>query len=173
LRQEFDRSFAQAPRVEIEHVEKLLAVRLGNDPYAIRLAEIGGLYADRCIMPLPTPVPALLGIAGFRGQIAPVYDLAALLGYARQAPPRWLILTQLRDPVALAFDAFEAHFVVPAEQIVKTPDETSAAPAATRPHLSEVVHIDGAARPIIHLQSLLENIQRQGNLPIRPGSDQS
>lgn len=161
LRQEFDLSFAQAPRVATGSLENLLAIRVGGDAYAIRIAEIGGLYADRRIMPLPTLVPELLGVAGFRGQIAPVYDLGALLGYARQAPPRWLILVRLREPLALAFDAFEAHFAVLPERIVSTSSDTPAESGAAHPHLCDAVRTDDTVRPIIHLQSLLDDIQRR------------
>lgn len=175
MRREFDLSFARAPHAETAHLEKLLAIRLGADAYAIRIAEIGGLYVDRPILHLPTPVAGLLGVAGFRGRIAPVYDLAALLGHARQtcqAAPRWLILTRLQEPVALAFDAFDGHFAVAPERIVKAPDNASA-PAGGGPHLRDAVLSDDAVRPIIHLQSLLDNIQRQGDVPVRPRSDQT
>ena len=168
LRQEFDFSFAQPPRAATEIPENMLAIRLGGDAYAIRIAEVGGLYADRRIMPLPTPLPELLGVAGFRGQIAPVYDLAALLGYTRQTPPRWMILVRLREPVALAFDQFEAHFAVLPERIVST---SAAMPAdATRPHLRDAVRSEDTVRPIIHLQSLLDDIQRRVDSSVQPRS---
>ncbi len=158
LRQEFDRSFAQAPRMETARAESFLAVRVGADAYALRVAEIGGLFTDRRIMPLPTPMPELLGVAGFRGQIAPVYDLAALLGYARQTAPRWLILARLREPVALAFDTFEAHFSALPERIIAAEGK-----GAGRRHLGSAVRTDDAVRPIIQLQSLLEDIQLRAN----------
>jgi hypothetical protein len=81
LRREFDQSFAQPPATELARVENFLAVRIGGDAYAMRVAEIAGLYADKRIVPLPSPLPSLLGTVGFRGQIAPVYDLAMLFGY--------------------------------------------------------------------------------------------
>ena len=173
LRQEFDLSFAQAPQMKMEAPVNFLAIRLEHDAYAIRVAEIGGLYTDRRIMPLPTPIPELLGIAGFRGQIAPVYDLAALLGYVRQTPPRWLILMQAREPVALAFDVFEAHFAVLSERIVTAHGAAEGAVGTSRKYLFDAVRTDDAIRPIIHLQSLLDNIQRQAALSVRQRSDQS
>lgn len=172
LRKEFDVSFAEARRLETEQIENLLAIRVGGDPYAIRLAEIGGLHADRRIMPLPTPIPELVGVTGFRGQIAPVYDLATLLGYARPPSTRWLLLLQTREPVALAFDVFEMHFSVSRLQIVSAktgmPVETGA-----RPHLFDAVRSDDVMRPIIQLQSLLEDIQRRAQPFIQQRSIQS
>ena len=168
LRQEFDRSFAQAPRLETEPPENFLAVRVGGDAYALRVAEIGGLFTDRRIMPLPTPMPALLGVAGFRGQIAPVYDLAALLGYARQTAPRWLIMARRREPVALAFDVFDAHFSAFSASIIATEGRDAA-----RLHLGSAVRIGDATRPIIQLQSLLDDIQLRANSFTRTRSGQA
>lgn len=160
LRREFDLSFTQAPRMETESFQNMLAIRIGDDPYAIRVAELAGLHADRRIMPLPTPMPELLGVTGFRGQIAPVYDLATLLGYARQPSTRWLLLLQQREPVALAFDTFEMHFAVAQQEIIS---EQAAMPAGTeaRQHLYGAARSDDTVRPIIHLQSLVEDIQRR------------
>jgi chemotaxis signal transduction protein len=170
LREAFDLGFAQAPHALANSPEKLLAIRLNGAGYAVRVAEIGGLHLDRRIMPLPTQIPELIGMAGFRGQITPVYDLAALLGYARQTSPRWLILLRQRETVALAFDAFEAHFAVAPEQILRTQQTTSTAPDAARPHLNDAVRTETALLPIINLSSLLETIRRQGDLSARKGA---
>lgn len=162
LRREFDGSFAQAPRLEREPLEGLLAIRLGGDPYAVRVSEISGIHADRRIMPLPTPVPELLGVAGLRGQIAPVYDLAALLGYARASSPRWLMLLRgapQRPCVALAFDTFEWHFSVSMRHIVSEPGTRTAHPGTAQVHLADAVCTDEVVRPIISLPSLLQVIQ--------------
>ncbi|MFI4940817.1 MAG: chemotaxis protein CheW [Burkholderiales bacterium] len=170
LREEFDRGFSQAPRLGTGNLEKMLAIRLGDGSYAIRIADISGLYVDRRIMPLPTRIGAFLGVAGFRGQIAAVYDLAALLGYVRHTPPRWLILLRGREPVALVFDAFEAHFAVLPEQILRTDQAAAVAPDAARRHLNDAVRTAHALLPIINLQSLLEDIRRQGRLTMTPGA---
>src|SRR4051812_7736160 len=81
LKRAFDGSFAAAPQRRDADTEDFLAIRLGCDPYALRLREIGGLFADRRISALPSGIVELLGIAGFRGTILPVYDLRMLLGY--------------------------------------------------------------------------------------------
>ena len=166
LRQEFDRSFAQAPRLEREPLEGLLAIRLGGDPYALRVSEIGGIHTDRRIMPLPSPAPELLGVAGLRGQIAPVYDLAALLGYARASAPRWLILLRSapQQPcMALAFDTFERHFSVSVRHIVSGSGARAASTGAAQAHLTDVVSTDEVVRPIIALQSLYQEVQARSD----------
>jgi len=44
------------------------------------MAEVSGLFADKKVTRLPSPVSELSGIAGLRGAVLPVYDLAMLLG---------------------------------------------------------------------------------------------
>src|SRR5215218_10100104 len=85
LREAFDRSFAQLATSEADVVESLLGIRIGTDPYGLRLGELSGLFADKKITRLPSPVSELLGIAGFRGAVLPVYDLGMLLGCPRAA----------------------------------------------------------------------------------------
>ena len=121
-------------------------------------------------MPLPSPVAALLGMAGFRGQIAAVYDLAALFGYQRQTPPRWMVLSREREPVALAFDAFEAHLAVPMQQISLSNGTGTVLQDASRMYVDDVVRTDQVLYPIINLPSLLEDIRRQGQSPNRHGA---
>jgi purine-binding chemotaxis protein CheW len=118
LRERFDHSFAEpARRHDVEHVE-LLAVRAGGCPYALRLAQTSGLHPDRPVTPLPGPLGALLGVAGFGGTIVPVHDLAALLGHPVPARPRWLVLVAGEPPLALAFHDLDGHVRVPADSII-------------------------------------------------------
>jgi chemotaxis signal transduction protein len=157
LRREFDRGFAQAPPTQAARFENMLAVRIGGAAYAIRLAEILGLYADRNIVALPTAMPELLGMVRFRGQIAPVYDLAALLGYSVSRAPRWMVVVRQRETVALAFDAFEAQVLVATDRILAAIGDGN----DTRPHVHGAVHAHAAVRPLVHLPSVFEDIQRR------------
>jgi purine-binding chemotaxis protein CheW len=116
LRARFDRSFAEPPRGAAAATEDLLAIRLGGAPYALRLAELAGLFADRKVAPLPSAVRELLGVAGFRGAIVPVYDLRLLLGCTATAPPRWLVIAA-QLPVGFGFDVLEGHLRVSADAI--------------------------------------------------------
>lgn len=170
LRREFDLSFAQAPRLATEQLASLLAIRIGGDPYAIRVADIDGIHADCHIMALPTPVPELLGVAGFRGQIVPVYDLAALLGYARCASPRWLVLLGQRrqEALALAFESFEMHFSVSHTDRVSPACDAPSQPGPARPHVFDAVSEQGRVWPVIHLQSLLNGLQARVASSIQP-----
>jgi len=151
LRREFDASFARAPAVEREVRADYLAIRAGGDPYAVRVAEIAGVHADRTVVPVPSAVPALLGLLGLRGAIAPVYDLPALLGYA-QGARRWLILAGT-PAAAFAFDAVEAHVHLAAADLL--PDQD----VGPRRHVAGAVRAAGVVRPLLSIASLLAAVR--------------
>jgi chemotaxis signal transduction protein len=156
LRQAFDQSFADAPRLETGAVEDLLDVRFGTAQYALRVADISGLIADVRITPVSTPIPELMGIAGMRGSILPVYDLGAMLGYQPGTEPRWLAVAAGDAPVGLAFERFDGHLRVRADAIV----EQGRSDAAMR-HVRQVVHIGTGVRPIVSVASILDAIAQR------------
>jgi chemotaxis signal transduction protein len=142
LRADFDRSFTEPlRRHDTEYVE-LLAIRTGGRPYAVRLSQTSGLHPDRPVTALPGPLPALLGVAGFSGQIIPVYDLAALLGHPVAERPRWLVLAAGAPPLALAFHELDGHLRVPADTIL-------AEGHADGGSLRGMVPLPGGTRPIV------------------------
>jgi purine-binding chemotaxis protein CheW len=162
LRRAFDRSFAEAPVTRATELDDLLEIRVALDPYAIHLDQVTGVFADKQVTPLPGSFPELLGIAGFRGAIVPVYDLRALLGYPRGESQRWLILTAGKTRIALAFDLFEGH-----TRVERTSIAEERGGETHRHHVREVVRTANLVRPIVHLPSILEVIRmraRQGNL---------
>ena len=161
LRLAFDQSFAQIPAAQATELDDLLEIRIALDPFAVRLDQVTGVFADKPVTPLPGSFPELLGIAGFRGAIVPVYDLRALLGYPRGELQRWLILTAGETRIALAFDLFEGHARAARSAIAEEN------PGETRQHVRGLVRTAGQVRPIVHLPSILEAIRnraRQGNL---------
>jgi chemotaxis signal transduction protein len=148
LRRLFDEGFA-APAASIrEPVEDLLAIRIASDPYALRLSEIAGLHVDIKIVPVPSPVAQLLGIVGIRGVMAPIYDLAALLGYPPVVNPGWIVFARGSRRVGFAFETFESHLQVPRGSLAETGDDQTRAS----------VLAGGALRPIVHLASVVAMI---------------
>jgi purine-binding chemotaxis protein CheW len=117
LRREFDRGFGLPIQIDLTPKESLLTIRVGGQAFAIRLSEISSLFADKKVTPVPGGHPALRGIAGFRGNIMPVYDLAALIRFPRARSPRWLVIARAA-PVALAFDAFDGQVRIAADAIL-------------------------------------------------------
>lgn len=153
LRAELDDSFGRPREPVRPAMTELLAIRVGEDPYAVRLAEVRALVADRPITRLPSPLPELLGLCAIRGAIAPVYDLAALLGRGadRSRSPRWLLLAQHRELVALAFDALDAQVLIPTAEI--------ATPATGRS--GGAVLVQGLLRPLISIATILEALEQR------------
>jgi chemotaxis signal transduction protein len=149
LRYAFDRSFAAPLRINLVSTLDLLAIRVEAEPYAMRLSDIAGLFADRSITAVPTGNPALLGLAGFRGAVVPVYGLGRLLGHseATTQTPRWLIIAAA-TPVAFAFDVFDGHQRATAEAIV--PQQ-----AKTHSYAPEFIRAGDVIRPVLHLPSVI------------------
>lgn len=146
LREAFDRSFAKAPPADPPQLENLLSIRVTDDPYVIRLADLAGLFADKAVTSVPGADPGFLGIAGFRGVVLPVYDLRVLLGYpAGGKAPRWLAVTNARQ-IALAFDALDGYLRVPRGQL-----------AAQVP-----------PRPLIDLNDITASIEQRLHQPPHP-----
>jgi purine-binding chemotaxis protein CheW len=127
-----------------------LAIDLGPQGHALPLSDIAGLYSGKPVTRIPTHVPSLLGIAGFRGTIAPVYDLHLLLGHAPLDRARWLVMAA-GAPVAFAFAAFGGHLRVPHAQIV-------AGKADHGGPVRDAIKAHGRIRPIVHLPSIFERI---------------
>jgi purine-binding chemotaxis protein CheW len=106
---------------------------------------------------VPSPRPELLGVAGIRGAIVPIYSLAQLLGRADDGAPRWVVLAAAgAERVGLAAEAFERHLVVPAADL-----RPVAHPGAGERHAPEVVHLGGAVTPVLSVPSLVQAITRR------------
>jgi hypothetical protein len=160
LRQSFDRAFTE-PFVESDEVASidLLAIRIGRDPFALRLTEIAALEADRTITPVPSEHRELLGIAGVRGGVVAVFDLGALIGAQQPEELRWLVLAK-GAPLAFAFSAFDGQLVVRPEALV---GETRSPPEPNRAgRVREVAQGGGLSLPVIDLPALIAGLdQRQ------------
>jgi purine-binding chemotaxis protein CheW len=134
--------------------EAFLAIRAGGDAWALRLGEIAGLFKDRRVIPLPSPLPGLLGIAGFRGTVMPVYDLRFLLGHGQaEESPQWLVLASAAERVALGFDAFEGLISAGPE------DVAPASRHAARANVNQALRAGGIVRPIVDIPSLVEAVK--------------
>jgi purine-binding chemotaxis protein CheW len=155
LRNAFDRSFAEAPRVGAEQSEDFLSIRAGPDAYAVRLAEVSGLFAGRKVTRLPNADAECLGIAGFRGTLVPVFDLRVLLGYPAADVPRWLVVTAAA-PAALAFDTFDGHLRLPRAAIAREGGGEGA-----RPHVREALRDGRLVLPVVDATSILNAIRKR------------
>ena len=153
LRDEFDASFALPLRRHDDNQDELLTIRAGGRAYALRLSQTSGLFPDRPVTPLPGPLPALLGVAGFGGAITPVYDLAALLGHPVPNRPRWLVLAAGTPPLALAFHDLDGHVRVRSGAIVA---EAQTGAGCVR----GMVTLPGGTRPIVDVTAARAVVHR-------------
>ena len=165
LRCAFDASFAARRTLEAPVLEDLLAIRVGSQPYALRMSEIAAIHLDRKFVPLASRMSEMLGVAAFHGVLAPVFDLRALLGYPQGPTPRWVVLARTPDPVALAFDLFEAHLRVPGEDVFS---ETPEHKGARQRHVRGAVRTADVVRPLIHVASIIEALTKRVRPEGRP-----
>jgi purine-binding chemotaxis protein CheW len=158
LRNTFDRARA-IPFLSqaVERTENLLAIRVSGDAFAIRLSEISGIATDRKVVAFPTPIPELLGVAGIRSRLIPIYSLAALLGYSAHAGQgRWLVLCGTEEPVGLAINDFEGYVRVPLAQVYTAEHRDGAST-----HVKHVVRAADMVRDVISIPLIIEIIQRR------------
>jgi chemotaxis signal transduction protein len=148
LRRDFDEGFVCPARTGDLSMQDLLAIRVGGEGYAVRLGEVVGLLPRQKIVALPSPVPELLGVAGLRGGVVPIYSLAALLGYGAGAETsRWTILMG-PDLVGLAFETFDGYLRV-------SPGDLAAEHGGgSRPHVVEIARVANRTFGIIDLPSV-------------------
>ena len=157
LKEAFDRSFAEPAAPDQAVRIDLALIRIGTEPFALRLDEIGGLHADKVLRRLPGSDTALLGLAGFRGTILPVYGLAPLIGRQPDAAPRWLVLAAAAQ-VALAFGQFEGHLRVGSDAIQQHRPIGGSAEALVR---AFVATGSGPGRPLLDIPSILTAIEKR------------
>lgn len=150
LKQEFDRTFAALHVTKEDRSEDLLAITLFGSKYALKLGDVSGIYSNRKIARIPAARPGLLGIAGFRGAILPVYDLGALIGLPASVKPKWLAVVRAGD-VAVAFEAFDGHLRVPAHTIAANEYKDGG-----RQYLSHLIRSDDGIRSVVNLEHALK-----------------
>jgi purine-binding chemotaxis protein CheW len=156
LRQSFDESFAAPPPPHKTAGKVLLAIRTAGVQLAIRLEELAGVHPCRKIIPLPDKAGGLLGLAGLRGNLLAVYDLATLLGSpSAETRLRWLLVTAVDPHAALAIETLEAYIEAAETEIsaVRVHD-------AQHEHVQELVQHQGIARGVVSIPSLMDAVHR-------------
>jgi chemotaxis signal transduction protein len=150
LRREFDEGFASPAGLPDAGLEPFVAIRSAGQPLALRVSDLTRLEARREIVPLPAQNPNLLGIAGIQGRLVPVYCLALLLGFERDAADwRWIAVCGSPDPFGLAFEAFDACFLIPPTNILDLKGERPA-----RRHVQHAVRFQSALRNVVQIRSI-------------------
>jgi purine-binding chemotaxis protein CheW len=159
MRGAFDEAFASAVAETPADGDAFLLVRVGGDPFALRVLEIAEVTHVARVVPLPSADPAFAGLTSLRGVMVPVFELAVLLGYPPGAVPgAWL--ARCRHPEGMVAFAFDA-----AEGFVRGIAEAAAAstPRGAPELRREVVAVDGTVRPVVHVAALLADVDGRVN----------
>lgn len=157
LRRAFDRAFASPPAAVSVDTEDLLAIRVGGDPHTIRLRDVSGIVADRRIVGIPAAAAGLLGLAGVRGEIVPVFALSSILGSPPEAhDPRWMVLSDGPRRIGLAFSQLDGYLRLPRASFHP---ESSLDP--THPFVREVAATEEGARPVVDVPAIVEMLGRR------------
>ena len=160
LRQAFDRTFALPPSGASPEAEDLLTIRVAGDPYAIRLLDIGEIVTERRVISVPAVTPDLLGLAGIRGGIVPVFSLSSILGYGPDpGSPRWMIICGAEEPIALAFSDFEGCLRLPASALHA--DENLGTTREHVKYVNQVASTPDGVRAVISIPLIMASIRNR------------
>jgi len=162
LQRAFDASFEVPARTREVDYEDMLAIQVQGGRFAVRINELAGVHAVRKIVSLPGGLLGLLGLVGVRGRLVAAYRLADLLGEAPPTPAeghlRWFLLSREDTQVGLAIEGIDAYLRVPKAEVHPVQgDETLGE------HVSDVVRLDGVARGVLNIRSILAAIGRRAN----------
>ena len=159
MRRAFDQGFAAPIVTESRSVERMLTIRLGDEHFMMRANEITGLTKAKCIVRIPSRIPQLLGLAGVRGTLVPVFSLAAILErQPRGSAPVWLALAGRETPIALAFDEFEGQVELAREDLYT--DETQN-PSSQSQMLARVGSL---VQQVVDIPSIIRMIRNSAGL---------
>jgi chemotaxis signal transduction protein len=159
MRRAFDQSFA-TPHVDVsESLERMITIRLGGEPFVMRASHISGIARAKRIVSLPSRSPEVLGLAGIRGTLVPVFDLRGILRLKPCAStPSWLALVVDHVPIALGFDEFDG-------QVELSPANLYADESSTpRKHVQLLARIGSSVHPVIDIPSILEVIREKADV---------
>lgn len=156
LARAFDESFAKEFRSMEDKKDSFIYFLLGTQKYAIPSLQLTGFAKAGHITPVPSRSRGLVGIGSNRGQLLPVYSLAALLNVdEKTGPPQWLAITGSIDSVAFAINelvGFEAA------------EQQHALAGAAQPYVHGYCVRGGARFALIQMDELYQEIT-QSNKP--------
>ena len=109
---------------------------------------------------VPAVTPDLLGLAGIRGGIVPVFGLSSILGYgADPGAPRWMILCGSEEPIALAFSDFEGYLRLPRSALHA--DENVRATGEHLKYVTQVATTPDGVRAVICIPLIMATIRNR------------
>jgi len=160
LQHDFDRSFALPQSLASPELEDLLTLRVAGDSFAIRLLDVVEIVTGRSVVSVPTVTPDLLGLAGIRGGIVPVFSLSSSLGYGPDpVVPRWLILCGSEEPIALAFSDFDGYLRLPISALHA--DENFRGTREHMKYVNQIASTPDGVRAVISIPLIMATIRNR------------
>jgi purine-binding chemotaxis protein CheW len=87
LRQRARYLAGRTPDVTITELRPMMVFRLGDERYAVALAQLRLVTTLEDLIPVPGAPDGILGLLGVDGEVCTIWDLAGLLDLPRAAPP--------------------------------------------------------------------------------------
>ncbi len=159
-------SLAQVDETEAT-VEMLafLLFRLGEEWYAVRIADVREIHNDFVMTPIPRVPDFILGVINVRGEIVSVTDIAVLMGitsdgtHRGQELPSAIIVRLERCVSALVVD--EIGDIIEVRRDSVEPPLSSLDRSQTE-FMGGSVYVDGRLIGIVNLDKVLEPIGETG-----------
>ena len=104
--------------------QQLVVFSLGSEEYALPIAAVHEIIRFTEPRSVASEVAWIRGVIGLRGQIIPIFDLAARLGLERstsEEPGKIVIVETGADQVGVMVDEVEEVLTVGAEQLESVP----------------------------------------------------
>jgi hypothetical protein len=156
MRGTFDAAFGLPRAARATDIEQAVIIEVGAHMVACRIGQITRFEADRKIVPLAGPT-GLVGIAGIRGRLIPVYNLAVVLGASATGATRWLALCGGHDMIGLGFERIDRFVHARGQDVCALPE---AGPAA---HMREQLRVGTASYNILDVASVLTAIKSRSS----------
>lgn len=140
--------------------ETCVRVRIGAEEYALPVHHVPEVAELGDVTPVPGAPAQVLGIRNLRGEILPVFDLAAGLGAEGSGAPQRLVLVEDTSPptpptrrCALAVD-----------EVLEVAELDEARETVDSPYLAGAVLLEGRQVGLIDVPALLDALA-PGNAP--------
>jgi purine-binding chemotaxis protein CheW len=124
LKARAERVASSLQNTQVEHLYKVLVVKVHGESYALPIDTITAVYENIPIIPVPCVPPFAAGIANLRGHIVPVLDLAVILGFApqpAQAIQPLVVIATTDWHLAFCVGQIEEVIALPARELLPVP----------------------------------------------------
>jgi purine-binding chemotaxis protein CheW len=134
---------------------EILAFKLGNEEYAVRMTELQEIIRYQRITSVPCSPEYLIGVTSLRGKILPVIDLKLRLGLKGENAERQkiIILSGKKDPIGALVSSILGVYRFPASEILPPP---SILTEKEKGFIEGVVKIKNKFIPILNVDEIIK-----------------